>query len=66
MGIIKEPLINSGRAELRAKMVSFKARIAGNSPAIAKDCNAEPGDFSRQTSIHELISGFLVSGNYLK
>ena len=54
-----EPLINSGRAGLRVKITRFKARIAGNSPAIAKIRNAEAGDFGLRAAGHELIRGSL-------
>ena len=55
----REPLINSGRADLRVKITRFKARIASNSTAIAKIRNAEAGDFGLRAAGHELIRGSL-------
>ena len=54
-----EPLINSGRVDLRVKITRFETRIAGNSPAIAKIRNAEAGDFGLRAAGHELIRGSL-------
>jgi hypothetical protein len=53
-------MINSDRVELRVKIVRFKARIAGNSPAIDKIRNAEAGDFGLRAAGHELIRGSLM------
>ena len=57
---IKEPLINSGRADMRFKIAKGKAQIAGNSQTITKICNAAIGDFWLIDADHELIRGPLV------
>ena len=44
--------------------VGCKARIAGNSPAIAKIRNAEAGNFGLRAADHELVRGSLT--NFLK
>jgi len=55
MNQTKEPMIDSGRAELRAEIVRYKTWIAGNSPAIAWIRNAEAGNFRLRAAGHEFI-----------
>ena len=58
---LKEPLINSGRDDVRFKNVHFKARIAGNSSPIVKIRNAEVDVFGLTAAVHELIRGSLIT-----
>jgi len=60
--IVREVLINSGRAGLRFKSAPFKAQVAGNSIAIAEICNAEGGAFGLKAAGYGLISTSLVRG----
>jgi len=53
-------LINSGVGGLLTEMAQIKARIAANSRAIGKICNADMGHFRRKAACHELISTSLT------
>ena len=56
---VKEALINSGWSDMRSKMFSCKAQIAGNSRPIGKICNAAAGYFELIAPSHELIRASL-------